>query len=126
MEFHVSLIGRKDLSGEIYRQLRRAMADGRLHPGQRLPASRELARSLGVSRTTVTVAYDRLAGEGFVTSRIGAGTYVGDQVVSAPGDATERRGDGALRPQPVWDTIPLSTAFACPAQFDFRTGLPDA
>src|SRR4029453_263537 len=35
-------------------------------------AARELARRLNVSRTTVTVAYDRLTGEGFITSRVGA------------------------------------------------------
>jgi DNA-binding transcriptional MocR family regulator len=43
-------------------------------------AARELARRLNVSRTTVTVAYDRLTGEGFITSRVGAGTYVSDDV----------------------------------------------
>ena len=64
MEFHVSLIGRKDLSGEIYRQLRRAILDGRLRPGDLLPPSRVLARGLAVSRSTVSVAYDRLGGEG--------------------------------------------------------------
>jgi GntR family transcriptional regulator / MocR family aminotransferase len=64
MDFHVSLVGRKDLTGEIYRQLRRAILDGRLPTGARLPASRELAAQLSVSRTTVVVAYDRLIGEG--------------------------------------------------------------
>jgi GntR family transcriptional regulator/MocR family aminotransferase len=76
MEVHVSLVGRKDLSGEIYRQLRRAILAGRLRPGDRLPPTRELARRLSVSRTTVAVAYDRLWGEGFVTARVGAGTFV--------------------------------------------------
>jgi GntR family transcriptional regulator/MocR family aminotransferase len=61
MEFHVSLIDRKDLSGEIYRQIRRAIIDGRLRPGEPLPPSRELARRLSVAGNTVTVAYDRLA-----------------------------------------------------------------
>ena len=37
-----------------------------------------------------------------------------------------RRTEGALRPRAVWDSIPLFSAFACSAQFDFRTGLPDA
>ena len=60
MEFHVSLIDRNDLSGEIYRQMRRAIVDGQLRPGELLPPSRELARRLSVARTTVTVAYDRL------------------------------------------------------------------
>ena len=55
----VSLVGRTDLVGEIYRQPRRAILDGRLRSGDRLPPTRELARNLNVSRTTVTVAYDR-------------------------------------------------------------------
>ncbi|HEY7879545.1 MAG TPA: winged helix-turn-helix domain-containing protein, partial [Streptosporangiaceae bacterium] len=72
MELHVSLVGRDDLTGEIYRQLRRAILDGRLPPGERLPPTRELARRLAVSRSTVTVAYDRLTGEGFLSGRPGA------------------------------------------------------
>src|ERR1041385_3133431 len=123
MEFQVNLIGRKNLSGEIYRQIRNAIGDGRLRPGDCLPASRDLAQSLKVSRTTVTVAYDRLAGEGFVVSRIGAGTYVNSQVVRT---AKERRVAGSLQPRAVWDSIGVSRAFDTPALFDFRTGLADA
>ena len=62
MDFHVSLVGRNDLSGEIYRQLRRAIVNGRLRRGELLPPTRELAQHLSVARTTVPVAYDRLAG----------------------------------------------------------------
>jgi GntR family transcriptional regulator / MocR family aminotransferase len=126
MEFHVNLVGRKNLSDEIYRQIRQAIADGRLRPGNCLPASRDLARSLDVSRTTVTVAYDRLAGEGFVITRIGAGTYVSEGVAPGSKERRRARAEGALRPQTVWNSIRLSDAFARPAQFDFRTGLPDA
>ena len=127
MQVHVNLIGRKDLSGEIYRQLRQAIVDGRLRSRDCLPASRALARSLKVSRTTVTVAYDRLASEGFVASRVGAGTYVSKRVAPAVPRATKRHGSAsALRPQAVWDSIRLSTAFASSSEFDFRTGLPDA
>ncbi len=126
MTFHVSLVGRKDLSGEIYRQVRRAILDGRLRPGDSLPPSRHLARTLAVSRTSVTVAYDRLAGEGFVTPHVGAGTFVSEHVSRAVGATTRHHAEGVLRPRPVWESIALSTAFANPAQFDFRTGLPDA
>jgi GntR family transcriptional regulator / MocR family aminotransferase len=87
MEVHVSLVGRKDLTGEIYRQLRGAILDGRLPPGGRPPPTRELAHRLNVSRTTVAVAYDRLTGEGFITSRVGAGTFVSDNVAGPPGPA---------------------------------------
>src|SRR6185369_14505644 len=115
---------RKNLSSEIYRQLRSAISDGRLRPGDCLPASRDLAESLKVSRTTVTVAYDRLAGEGFIVSRIGAGTYVNNHVVRTA--KAERRVAGSLQPRAVWNSIGISRAFDAPARFDFRTGLPDA
>ncbi|MGH9136209.1 MAG: PLP-dependent aminotransferase family protein, partial [Acidimicrobiales bacterium] len=123
-DVHISLVGRRDLAGEIYRQLRRAILDGRLRPGDRLPPSRELARRLSVSRTTVTVAYDRLTGEGFVTSHVGAGTFVSDDV--AKPTRRPRRVQSSLAPRRIWDGMPLPTVFARPAEFDFRTGIPDA
>ena len=126
MDFQVNLSGRKNLSGEIYRQIRNAIGDGRLRPGDCLPASRDLAHSLKVSRTTVTVAYDRLAGEGYLISRVGAGTYVNNEVVRIRGEETTRRVDGSLQPRAIWNSITLTRAFEKPAQFDFRSGLPDA
>src|SRR5712691_9764844 len=105
MEFHVSLIDRKDLSGEIYRQIRRAIVDGRLRPGEFLPPSRELARRLSVARTTVTVAYERLASEGFVSSRVGAGTFVNEHVAHSPDETKRRLADGPLGLRPIWDSI---------------------
>jgi GntR family transcriptional regulator/MocR family aminotransferase len=127
MDVHVSLVGRQDLSGEIYRQLRRAIVEGRLRPGEPLPPSRELARRLSVARTTVTVAYDRLAGEGFVRSRVGAGTFVSEQPVREPaGRAARRRVQGVIRPRAIWDSVPTWPSYDRPARFDFRTGVPDA
>lgn len=126
VEIHISLVGRTDLSGEIYRQLREAILDGRLKPGDRLPPTRELARSLSVSRTTVSVAYEGLTGQGFVTARVGAGTFVSEHI--AKPSCHRRPGGiaGRLRPLPLWESIPVSAAFAQPAEFDFRSGLPDA
>lgn len=122
IELHINLIDKKDLSGEIYRQLKRAMADGRLRPGDALPPTRNLARSLMISRTTVSIAYERLAADGFVTARVGAGTFASEH---AAGPDTCRIPDrGVLRAQPVWTSIQLPTTFDGPAQFDFRTGLP--
>ena len=121
----MSLIGRQNLSGEIYKQLRGAIVDGRLRPGDRLPPTRDLARSLSVSRTTVSVAYDRLVGEGFVRSRVGAGTFVSDHAPPRRLVAKQRRRD-ALVPRKIWEGIPMPIAFGRRAQFDFRSGLPDA
>jgi GntR family transcriptional regulator/MocR family aminotransferase len=124
MELHVSLVGRKDLTVEIYRQLRGAILDGRLLPGHRLPPTRELADRLSVSRTTVTLAYDRLTAEGFIVSHVGVGTFVSDDVAGG-GDRSEDI-HSELRPQPVWETVKLPTAFEREAEFDFRNGVPDA
>jgi DNA-binding transcriptional MocR family regulator len=55
--------------------LRGLVLDGRVPLRTRLPAERDLAAVLGVSRTTVTSAYDALRGEGFVESRQGAGSW---------------------------------------------------
>lgn len=55
--------------------IRMLILDGRLALATRLPGERELARALGVSRTTVTAAYDGMRGDGFAASRQGSGTW---------------------------------------------------
>jgi GntR family transcriptional regulator/MocR family aminotransferase len=76
---------------QVYRKLRAAILSGELLPGARLPASRRLARQLGVARVTVTRAYDQLAAEGFVESRVGAGTFVAADLGSALANQSSRR-----------------------------------
>ncbi len=70
---------------QLVRALRHAIASGRLPGGTRLPASRDLARDLGVSRTTVVAAFDQLRAEGLLTGRVGSGSYV-----NAPASASQR------------------------------------
>ncbi|TPL50770.1 PLP-dependent aminotransferase family protein [Mesorhizobium sp. B2-4-4] len=123
--FHISLVGRKNLSGEIYRQIRRAVLDRRLRPGDPLPPGRELARTLAVSRATVTVVYERLAAEGFVTSRQGSGTFISELVVPAGREKTGRRSTGVLQPRQIWEAIAPPPAFE-PVRFDFHAGFCDA
>ncbi|NUS85070.1 MAG: PLP-dependent aminotransferase family protein [Streptomyces sp.] len=127
MEVHVSLDGHRDLSGQIYRQVRAAILDGRLRPGDPLPPTREMARRLEVARNTVGVAYDRLASEGYLESRVGAGTFV-RAVGRTPGGASTR---SALKPRAVWDGVvtpwlgPIDAELTSVA-YDLRVGLPDA
>jgi GntR family transcriptional regulator/MocR family aminotransferase len=122
---HVSLVGRRDLKGEIYRQLRAAIRSGQLRPGEYLSPSRQLAQALAVSRSTVVAAYDRLAAEGFLGSRPGAGTFVSGELVRAQRGA-KMRSEDALRPRAIWESIGMPTVFDRAARFDFRTGVPDA
>ncbi|MBX2829718.1 MAG: PLP-dependent aminotransferase family protein [Rhodospirillales bacterium] len=60
----------------LYHGIRAAILDGRLHPGERLPASRDLAKSLGISRNTVVTSFDLLTSEGYLETRVGAGSFV--------------------------------------------------
>jgi len=73
-----------DGQGELYRQLLRALKqailDGRCGGGTRLPATRDLATELRVSRNTVLAAYDLLRAEGLAVARGGSGTFVADAV----------------------------------------------
>jgi GntR family transcriptional regulator/MocR family aminotransferase len=64
----------------VVRQIARAVAAeiqrGRLRPGDRLPGSRTLARTLRVHRQTVVAAFDDLAAEGWLVSKRTSGTFV--------------------------------------------------
>lgn len=64
------------LGRQLYEMLRAAVLEGRLAPGTRLPASRELAQALGLGRNTVVGVFERLAADGFVEARGAAGTIV--------------------------------------------------
>ena len=80
--------------------IRAAIMDGRLLPGTPLPATRLLAGDLGVSRGVIVEAYQRLADEGLVSARPGAGTRVlGVSRPAGPGGAGLRGpGPGGARP----------------------------
>jgi len=64
------------LGAQVRDRLREAIVFGRLPRGLRLPASRDLARRLGVSRNTVLFAYEELAAEELLAGRVGSGTRV--------------------------------------------------
>ena len=59
----------RPVSTQLYASLRDLMLSGSLAAGERLPATRTLARDLGVSRTTVIDAFERLTAEGLINSR---------------------------------------------------------
>jgi GntR family transcriptional regulator / MocR family aminotransferase len=80
---YLSLDGNGELYGQLLRALKRAILDGRLPSGTRLPATRQLAEQLGLSRNTVLAAYELLATEHLAVARGGSGTYVADGVPRA-------------------------------------------
>nr|WP_244867873.1 PLP-dependent aminotransferase family protein [Vannielia litorea] len=112
---------------QLTTRLRDLILSGALPPGTRLPATRVLARDHGVSRTTAVTVYEQLASEGMVSSHVGAGTYVSEEVrphaPAAPApegvshvtkDLTERyfpRLDHPRTPRPFVTGMPAFDAF---------------
>ncbi len=93
----------KSLQRQIYDSYRSAIVDGRLRPGQRIPSTRVLASEIRVSRFPVLNAYAQLLAEGYLQSRVGAGTVISDSLPehltsSAPSDAKVRPTRSGNRP----------------------------
>jgi GntR family transcriptional regulator / MocR family aminotransferase len=97
------------LRSQLESGLREAIRDGRLHGGERLPSSRELARELGVSRGLVQECYNQLLAEGYLASQVGSATRVAPGARSVPATSA-----------PSQASPSRSTLIA-----DFRFGVPD-
>src|ERR1044071_979236 len=67
---------RQTLTDWLYAELRCSILEGRLRPGTRLPASRDFARQHSLSRGTVVSVFERLLAEGYLSTRVGSGTWV--------------------------------------------------
>ena len=68
---------------QVYLQIRLAILSRRLGPGTKLPSTRALAAELGVARTSVIAAYEQLLAEGYVSGKIGSGTYISSELPDA-------------------------------------------
>lgn len=111
------------------------VAADRLPEGERLPATRELASILQLSRNTVTQAYQRLVDHGVLRSHVGQGTFVASRSAAAPADAGTPPASGR---EFAWDglfaqgtrrvTIPpraTDKTASGAARFDFTGGQVD-
>jgi GntR family transcriptional regulator/MocR family aminotransferase len=88
------------LARQLEDHLRELVLAGRLAPGEKLPATRELAASLGVGRNTVAAAYEALVGDGIFRARVGQGTFV-----AARGAAARRLGPVAVTRGFAWEGL---------------------
>jgi len=124
------------LHARIQRAVRQLIVDGALGPGNRLPASRALATSLGVSRDTIEASYAQLHAEGFIERRVGSGSFVAQITEFTPSRRAQRnkpspgqppnlskRGDAMLggggvrehlSPRPFAHGVPDTRAFPLP------------
>ena len=125
--------GTTRLQGAIAGQIRDLILDGRLAPGARMPASRELAADLKVSRNTVVAAYARLVAEGLIETREPLGTFVTEGVVrEGPAVLPLAHGHhcslGAQRRslRQREDSHRVTRLHTSAVSFDFWVGRPDA
>lgn len=114
------------LHRQLESALRAAILGGQLPGGARLPPTRELARGLGVSRSTVVEVFEVLGAEGYLQARVGDGTYVATLGLRHAGKPTlvtstqslSARGSGLV-------ARPLTPAAHSGPPRAFRTGMPD-
>jgi GntR family transcriptional regulator/MocR family aminotransferase len=106
LDLHVELSPTRP-ARSLESRLRNAIVDGRLPRGTRLPPARSLAADLAISRNTVAAVYAQLNAEGWLQSRVGAGTWVSDL-------AAEHR-----------QAQPPSTRATSRQSIDLRGGIPD-
>ena len=112
----------RGLTGWLADAVRAAIMDGRLQAGAPLPATRLLADDLGASRGVIVEAYHRLAEEGLVSARAGAGTRV--LGVTAAGGAGEAAGvSAAAELEGMPDLLPQR--WRARAEIDLSPGVPD-
>jgi len=95
IEIPLDPAGRAPLYRQIATHLMKMVQNGTLAPGDRLPGSRDLSSSLGLSRNTVVLAYDLLEDEGFIEQRGRRGAFISWKGLHDSGDIEE---DG-----PRWD-----------------------
>jgi GntR family transcriptional regulator/MocR family aminotransferase len=134
----VTLDGDGPFTERLYCGVRRAILEGRLQPGARLPSTRALSADLGLSRNVVVLAFEHLMAEGYVEGRKGSGTFVSralPDATLAPSRPRQRVAAvrsraqvslsaqaervAAVSPLPAPGT-PVRAGLAC----DFRYGLP--
>ncbi len=123
------------LHRQLYDEMRKAILTGRLRSGHRLPASRELANVMKLSRNTVLAAYDQLLAEGYIESRAGSGTFVAQMIPDAmvpeppssvPADPSRATGEPRRlsRRGLAIDAAPLTRTTSSLRGNAFRPGLP--
>lgn len=118
------------LQARIQALVARGILDGRFRPGDRLPSSRALARHLGVSRITVTLAYTELVADDYLTARGRSGYYVSDNAPEPPAFSPEAPGQSSVdwpsRLGPAIPSLGIEKPRDWPAyRFNFIYGQPD-
>ncbi len=90
ISFEIDHNSAKSLYVQLYEKLKREISEGRISTGERLPSLRGMADSLGISVTTVKLAYDQLIAEGYLLSRPQSGYYAASGAGASAGTEPDR------------------------------------
>src|SRR5437899_12308325 len=104
------------LHRQISNSSRAAILDGRLRPGQRIPSTRVFSSEIGVSRFPVLNAYAQLLAEGYLESRVGAGTVIAGSLpeqLTSSGLAGSTHAPTPSGPRPVARRCSILPRVAC-------------
>ncbi len=99
LSFPVDRNSREPLYRQVKANIIRQIEEGLLAPGDRLPATRDLAEQLGIARISVVAAYEELKDEGYLGAHVGKGTFVLPREADSSGPAAAAALTGTLRPQ---------------------------
>ena len=136
LHLKVTADGKIGLQNQIFEQVRSMILDATLRAGEMLPATRTLSEELGVSRNTMTLAYERLAAEGYIEMRKSVGTFVSSQIPEtalftatwadreAPDKKSARSTHGVSRPEDLRSQV-LVNPHSRRLSADFWAGRPD-
>ncbi len=80
----------------LFKRMRELIIEGALTPGAKLPSSRSLSKSLGISRNSVLAAFDQLCADGWLETRAGSGAYVSRTPPSRSASAAPREAPAAV------------------------------
>jgi GntR family transcriptional regulator/MocR family aminotransferase len=131
--WHVDRASEIPLFRQIYLEIRGAILSQTLRRGTKLPSTRELALRIGVSRASVVAAYEQLLDEGYISGRIGSGSYISfdppEPFARKAADRGKRRPSAPLAATTgarTLDEFPESTAACDERAFNTGRTLVDA
>ncbi len=119
-QIHLDPTAKTSLHRQVYNTLRGAILSGALPHGTKLPATRALASAHGISRNTVLAAFEDLIAEGFLESKIGAGTFIAHTSTPKQQIAAQELSQRGTELSRIAVSIPRENRIAA-----FRHGIPD-
>ncbi len=100
LSLKIDLASGVPLYKQIYEAFRLSILEGVFAPGQKLPGTRSIADELKISRNTVALAFEQLVIEGYISGKVGSGTYVNeipDNILNAKSNVKRNKSGRKLK-----------------------------